>query len=60
MVNEAHFNDNGSQWEAWQKDKEGYNQWMTGLLETQKAEARTHGFHHREQYAEEISAMGED
>ena len=64
MVNEAHFNDNASQWEAWQDDKEAYNRWMTGLLQTQKAEGRTHGFHHQGQYAEEISqeisALGED
>ncbi len=57
MVNEAEFNDNNSQWEMWQKDKEGYNQWMTNLIGKQKQETRTHGFHQRGQYAEEIAAM---
>ena len=59
MVNEANFNDNDSQWEAWQKDAPGYNQWMTRLVEGQKTEERTHGFHHRGQYAEEIAAIGD-
>ena len=59
MVNEAHFNDNDSQWEAWQKDKEGYNQWMTSLIETEKTESRTHGFHHVGGYKEEIALMEE-
>ena len=60
MVNEAEFNDNKSQWEMWQEDKEGYNQWMTALIDDQKQKNRTHGFHQRGQYAEEIAAMGED
>ena len=57
MVNEAEFNDNNSQWEMWQKDKEGYNQWMINLIGKQKQVTRTHGFHQRGQYAEEIAAM---
>ena len=60
MVSEANFNDNHSQWEMWQQDKEGYNQWMTDLIEKQKLEGRTHGFHHVGQYSEEIGKMGED
>ena len=59
MVNEAEFSDNKSQWEMWQEDKEGYNQWMTALIDNQKQETRTHGFHQRGQYEEEIAAMGE-
>jgi pyruvate ferredoxin oxidoreductase delta subunit len=59
MVGEAHFNDNASQWEIWQKDKGGYSKWLAGLIEKQKSESRTHGFHHKGQYAEEIAAMGE-
>ena len=27
MITEAEFNDNDSQYEMWQKDKEGYTQW---------------------------------
>ena len=59
MVGEADFEDNNSQYEMWQKDKEGYNQWMTDLVGKQKAETRTHGFHHVGGYAEEISEMTE-
>ncbi len=59
MVGEAHFSDNDSQWESWQKDKGGYGRWLAGLIEKAKAESRTHGFHHKGQYAEEIAAMGE-
>ena len=56
MVNEANFNDNSSQWEAWQEDKESYNQWMTVLIGKQKVEGRSHGFHHVGQYSEEFAA----
>ena len=59
MVGEADFEDNNSQWEMWQKDKEGYNQWMTALVDKQKSETRTHGFHHVGGYAEEISEITE-
>ena len=59
MVGEADFEDNKSQWEMWQKDKEGYNQWMTALVDKQKAETRTHGFHHVGGYAEQIAATEE-
>ena len=59
MVSEADFEDNNSQYEMWQEDKEGYNQWMTALVDKQKSETRTHGFHHVGGYAEEISEMPE-
>ena len=55
MVNEAEFNDNNSQWEAWQKDKPSYQQWMTSLVEKQQTQTRTHGFHHVGGYAEDVS-----
>ena len=60
MVNEAEFNGNDSQWEAWQDNKENYNQWMIRLVEQQKSETRTHGFHHVGGYAEEIQAAEAD
>ncbi len=60
MINEAEFNDNDSQWEAWQKDKEGYTKWMTELIDKEKLTERTHGFHHIGQYAEEAAAQAED
>ena len=30
---------------AWTADKDGYNKWMTVLVEKQKSDTRTHGFH---------------
>ena len=57
MVNEAEFSDNASQWEMWEKDKDAYKGWMTELIQKQKLEARSHGFHHVGQYKEEISEM---
>ncbi len=60
MVTEANFNDNNSQYEAWQADKDGYNQWMTQLIEVQKQDTRTHGFHHVGGYTEEIANTVED
>ena len=60
MVNEANFNDNSSQYEAWQADADGYKKWMTNLIEVQKQDSRMHGFHHVGGYAEEIAATGDD
>ena len=57
MVGEAEFNDNASQWEHWQRDKDGYNKWMTNLVEQQKGETRTHGFHHVGGYAEQSQSQ---
>jgi pyruvate ferredoxin oxidoreductase delta subunit len=59
MVGEKSFADNSSQWEAWQKDKDDYNKWMKSLIQEQKEESRSHGFHHVGQYKEEISQMEE-
>jgi len=56
MVSESQFNDNNSQWEAWTADKDSYNKWSTVLVEQQKSETRTHGFHHVGGYDEEIKA----
>jgi|TARA_B110000196_G_scaffold82558_1_gene71280 hypothetical protein len=56
MVGEAEFNDNNSQWDAWTADKDSYNKWMIPLVEKQKSEVRTHGFHHVGGYDEEINA----
>ena len=59
-MSESDFNDNNSQWEMWQQDKDGYNQWMTGLVEKQKAETRTHGYHHLGGYTEQAAATEDD
>jgi len=53
MVNEEAFTDNQSQWEMWAKDKQGYAAWRTEKISGQPA--RSHGFHHLGQYAEEIA-----
>ena len=53
MVNEEAFADNDSQWEMWLEDKDGYLTWMSEKIADKPA--RSHGFHHRGQYAEEIA-----
>jgi pyruvate ferredoxin oxidoreductase delta subunit len=53
MVNEEAFDDNHSQWEMWTKDKDGYDKWLTEKITDQPA--RSHGFHHVDQYKEEIA-----
>ena len=60
MVNEAEFNDNGSQYEAWTADADGYKTWMTNLIDISKREERTHGFHHVGGYQEQISNVEEE
>ncbi|MFQ5953977.1 MAG: 4Fe-4S dicluster-binding protein [Kiloniellales bacterium] len=53
MVNEEAFGDNDSQWEMWTKDKESYSAWLSEKISERPA--RSHGFHHVGQYAEEIA-----
>ena len=53
MVNEEAFDDNASQWEVWNKDQKKYEKWLTEKIADQPA--RSHGFHHTGQYAEEIA-----
>ncbi|MEE8393017.1 MAG: 4Fe-4S dicluster-binding protein [Rhodospirillales bacterium] len=53
MVNEEAFDDNACQWEMWTKDKESYSAWLLGKISNRPA--RSHGFHHLGQYAEEIA-----
>jgi pyruvate ferredoxin oxidoreductase delta subunit len=53
MVNEEAFEDNHSQWEMWKKDKKKYAVWLTEKISNKPA--RSHGFHHVGQYAEEIA-----
>ena len=59
MVNESEFQDNSSQWEHWNEDREGYNNWMMSLIQGTKDSDRSHGFHHVGQYKEEIAKMQE-
>jgi pyruvate ferredoxin oxidoreductase delta subunit len=55
MVNETHFSDNASQWEAWRKDKAGYKTWLETKIATK--EDRSHGFRYRGQYEEQVPEM---
>ena len=59
MVNESEFQNNSSQWEHWNEDREGYNNWMMSLIQGTKDSDRSHGFHHVGQYKEEIGKMQE-
>ena len=58
MVIEAAFGDNDSQYEHWQKDRDGYMKWLEEKMSLGKSERRSHGFHHVGQYQEE-NAMAE-
>ncbi|MEE9251722.1 MAG: 4Fe-4S dicluster-binding protein [Alphaproteobacteria bacterium] len=53
MVSEEAFEDNDSQWEMWTKDKASYSAWLSKKITDRPA--RSHGFHHRGHYAEEIA-----
>jgi pyruvate ferredoxin oxidoreductase delta subunit len=55
MVNESVFDDNGSQWEAWRKDKPAYKTWLTATIGDKKTSARSHGFRFRGQYDQELA-----
>lgn len=55
MVNETAFQDNASQWEAWQKDKEGYQGWVQKVITNRPP--RSHGFSHVTQYKRELAEL---
>ncbi len=55
MVNETEFEDNASQWEAWRKDKAGYEAWLADKIKSRPE--RSHGFRYRGQYEEQIPEM---
>src|SRR5438270_1114300 len=55
MVNEAEFKDNGSQWEMWRGDKEGYIAWLQEKIKAHPE--RSHGFRYRGQYEEQVPEM---
>ena len=52
MVNETEFVDNASQWEAWRKDKPGYEAWLAEKIKSRPE--RSHGFRYRGQYEEQV------
>jgi pyruvate ferredoxin oxidoreductase delta subunit len=57
MVNEVAFADNSSQWEAWRKDKEGYQTWLKAKIADRPQ--RSHGFRYRGQYQEQVAELAE-
>jgi pyruvate ferredoxin oxidoreductase delta subunit len=58
MVNEAAFTDNASEYELWKQDAQTYRTWLEGKISQEKPlELRSHGFHHRGQYEEQIAAL---
>jgi pyruvate ferredoxin oxidoreductase delta subunit len=58
MVNEAAFPDNASEYEMWKQDAQTYRTWLEGKISQEKPlELRSHGFHHRGQYEEQIAAL---
>jgi pyruvate ferredoxin oxidoreductase delta subunit len=54
MVNEARFQDNGSQWDAWRKDPTAYAAWVKETIAHRPAD-RSHGFRFRGQYEQQIA-----
>ena len=62
MVNEESFTDNSSQYEHWQRDRDGYMDWLDGKIVVAKAEkadvGRSHGFHSVNEYEEQIAKEG--
>ena len=59
MINESHFTDNSSQYEAYKRDREAYRKWLEETIATAKVEIRSHGLHHWGQYQEEMAAAAE-
>jgi pyruvate ferredoxin oxidoreductase delta subunit len=55
MVNETHFTDNSSQWQAYRKDAEGYKSTLASLIATRPE--RSHGFRFRGQYEEQVPGV---
>jgi pyruvate ferredoxin oxidoreductase delta subunit len=56
MVNEAHFNDNASQWEAWKKDPVAYASWVKATIAHRPTD-RSHGFRVRGKYQEQVPGV---
>jgi pyruvate ferredoxin oxidoreductase delta subunit len=55
MVNETQFADNGSQWQMWRENKDGYKGWLKEKIANRPE--RSHGFRFRGQYAEQVPDM---
>lgn len=62
MVNEQAFEDNASQFEAYEKDPAAYKAWVAEKITDKTVTARSHGFRYRGQYEDELAeaASSED
>jgi pyruvate ferredoxin oxidoreductase delta subunit len=58
MVNEQAFADNGSQFEAHQKDPAKYKAWLLEKIQDKATTHRSHGFRYRGQYEDELADSG--
>ncbi len=56
MVNEAHFGDNASQWQAWRKAPDAYRAWVKETI-AQRPTDRSHGFRFRGQYDQQVPEL---
>jgi pyruvate ferredoxin oxidoreductase delta subunit len=56
MVNETHFHDNASQWEAWRKDPQAYALWVKESISHRPAD-RSHGFRFLGQYEQQVPGV---
>jgi len=55
MVNESHFHDSKSQWEAFKRDQDAYLKWLEKTIDlAEPEEKRSHGFRYRGQYKEQV------
>ncbi|HSB81338.1 MAG TPA: hypothetical protein VLM91_21365, partial [Candidatus Methylomirabilis sp.] len=55
MVNEQAFNDNSSQFDAYQKDTKTYLAWVDEKIKDKAITHRSHGFQYRGRYEEELA-----
>jgi pyruvate ferredoxin oxidoreductase delta subunit len=62
MVNEESFSDNSSQFDHWQRDRDGYMKWLDEKIGVAKAEkgdvGRSHGFHQWGEYEKQVEMTG--
>jgi pyruvate ferredoxin oxidoreductase delta subunit len=56
MVNETHFHDTASQWEAWRKDPDGYRRFVAETIAKRPAD-RSHGFRFLGQYEQQVPGV---
>jgi pyruvate ferredoxin oxidoreductase delta subunit len=55
MIDESHFSDNESQWQAYRKAPDAYKSWLVQTIANRPE--RSHGFRYRGQYEEQVPAV---